>query len=389
VWVFQTTGSATQFALLEVASVLPGLIALPFLGVLTDRLGPRRALLLADAAGMFSGLVIAACFAASAVTPGILLALLTARNLLTATHWPAYSATTTLLVGPERVPRAAALMQFGYVGQTVIAPAAAGALLGILGVAGIVAIDVASFAAALGATLLTRLPFAGAAAGASWRAELERGIATVRRSGLFPLALYVAATYLPGGLVVALATPVVLSIATPATLGLVTSIMGCGMLAGSVVATRVIHEGGGVRRLLRYDVLLAAAMISIGLTASPGAIAAEGFLFLFGLAGLLAEEQALWLVRVPPEEQARVFAVRRLITWGSLPISYALAGPLADRVFEPMVRNAGYAASPIGALIGTAPGRGMALLLLCGGLAKLAIIVAGRRSQRLRALDEE
>jgi hypothetical protein len=112
-----------------------------------------------------------------------------------------------------------------------------------------------------------------------------------------------------------------------------------------------------------------------------------GFVFLFGLAGLFAEEQALWQVRVPAAEQASVFALRRLFTWASLPASYALAGPLADHVFEPLVRTSAYAATPLGQWIGTTPGRGMALLLVCAGLAKAVAILVGRRDSELRVLD--
>src|SRR4051812_26167193 len=73
VWVFTKTGSATQFALLSVVSVLPGLLVLPFLGVWADRLGPRRGLLLADAAGVLFGVVLAIVVALGHSSPAWLL----------------------------------------------------------------------------------------------------------------------------------------------------------------------------------------------------------------------------------------------------------------------------------------------------------------------------
>lgn len=50
------------------------------------------------------------------------------------------------------------------------------------------------------------------------------------------------------------------------------------------------------------------------------------------------------------------------------PIACILAGPLADNVFEPLMKNDGSIGSNfIGSLIGTGPGRGIGLLfILCG-----------------------
>lgn len=389
VWVYTRTGSATQYALLSVVSVLPGLLALPLLGVWIDRLGARRGLLLADAAGLVFGALLVAAIALGAASPAVLLPILTIRNLFTAAHWPAYSAATTLLVGRERVARAAALLQFGYVGQQVLAPAIAGALLGALkgGVAGIVAIDATSYALALFTTLAASIPRDAAASAAPVRQHLAESLAIIRRTGLLRLSLYLVVTYLFGGLVVALATPLVLGFTTPATAGAVTSTMGAGMLVGSVMAARFIRVEGGFSRLLRYDSLVMISMVGIAVARTPAALAALGFVFLFGVAGLFAEEQAMWQVRVAPEAQVRVFALRRLITWGSLPLSYALAGPLADRVFDPLVRAPGFRGSWLEAIVGAGPARGIALLLVCGGLLKAITILVARRDPGLQRLD--
>jgi DHA3 family macrolide efflux protein-like MFS transporter len=112
-----------------------------------------------------------------------------------------------------------------------------------------------------------------------------------------------------------------------------------------------------------------------------------GFLFLFGLAGLMAEEQAVWQVRVPAAAQGRVFALRRAITWASLPISYAIAGPLADSVFTPALSAGGALAASVGSLFGTGPGRGIALLLMCAGVAKALVVAAGSADCKLKRLD--
>jgi hypothetical protein len=71
---------------------------------------------------------------------------------------------------------------------------------------------------------------------------------------------------------------------------------------------------------------------------------------------------------VEPDVQGRVFATRRLIAWSVSPISTLLAGPLADRVFEPAMQTGGSLTDTFSWLVGTGPGAGMALLLIFSGL---------------------
>ena len=387
VWVFLQTGSATRFALMELVGVLPGLLTLPLSGVLTDRLGPRRSLLLSDAWGLVAGLVLASLFVGKLATPGLLLLVLTGRNLVTAMHWPAYTAATTALVGPERVARSGALMQLGFVGQQVMAPALAGMLLSRIGVAGIIGIDVCSFGVALLTTLLTRFPEIPQRPRESFFVQLRGAFAMAEEHGLLKLARYTAATHVAGGFVIALATPLLLSVTTPKLLGVTNSAMGLGMLLGIVVAARFVKSAGGMKRMLRYDALSATMMIAIGFGHAPLYVGVLGFLYLFGLAGNLAEEQALWQVRIPAEAQGRVFALRRLLTFAALPISYAVAGPLADRLFEPLARSDVYRNSVLAPIFGVGAGRGIALLLVCAGIWKAVIILRGARSASLRRLN--
>ena len=362
VWLYTETGSASWFVLLPITTSLPSILALPIAGVWADRVGPRLALTVAELAGLLTGLGLVALFLTGAVTPLRIVALLALGGLLTTMHWPAWSAATTVMVPEERLPKAAALMQLGYAAQQVVAPAVAGLLLAVAGTAGVVALDASTFAfGLLGAVLLVprrrKRPVAR-----SVRADLGEGWQAVRQAGLVPLCAYIVATYLPGAFVVALSTPLLLSMTTPDVLGWVLAAHGTGMIAGAVVASRHTKRTGGFARLLRYDLLLAGSMLATPLLLHPALLAIAGFAFTFGLAGLMAEEQLLWQTRVPVETQGRAFALRRTLTWGSLPVGYALAGLLADHLFVPA----------FGATWG------IALLIAAAGLVKVGVVLSAR-----------
>jgi DHA3 family macrolide efflux protein-like MFS transporter len=386
VWVYQRTQSATLFALLQVIAILPSIIAAPLIGWAVDRLGARRALLIADGAAVLIVVALEAAFLNDAASPALLYTILMIGGAVTCLAWPAYTALVTLLAPPAQIARAAALMQLGFAGQQVVAPAVAGLLFGLVGIGGIIAVDLVLSLVAVASLIVLRIE-TPVIRDAHWKQDVRDAWRLIGDRGLFRLAAYILASYLPGGFVIALSTPLVLSIAGPEALGLVLTAMGAGMLAGAVVASGLAKAEGGIRRLLRYDVMLVTAMLAAGVATTPTRVAVLGFLFLFGLAGLMAEEQAVWQVRVPAAAQGRVFALRRAITWASLPISYAIAGPLADSVFTPALSAGGALAASVGSLFGTGPGRGIALLLMCAGVAKALVVAAGSADCKLKRLD--
>jgi hypothetical protein len=98
--------------------------------------------------------------------------------------------------------------------------------------------------------------------------------------------------------------------------------------------------------------------------------------------------QAIWQSKVALEVQGRVFAVRRMVALSSMPLAYFVAGPLADRVFEPMLAPGGALAGTVGALIGVGKGRGIGFLLMVLGIFMVAGLAFAFANPRLRKLED-
>lgn len=107
----------------------------------------------------------------------------------------------------------------------------------------------------------------------------------------------------------------------------------------------------------------------MGLSNSVSLWAAAAFAASFFITVLNASNQAIWQAKVAPDVQGRVFSVRRLIAQVAGPLGVALAGPLADRVFEPAMMSGGSLAPVFGGLVGVGPGAGMSLMFVVTGLA--------------------
>lgn len=391
VWVYQSTGSVTRFALIAFSSSLPTLLLSPVAGALVDRWDRRWALILSDAGAGLGTLAIAALLWTDRLEVWHLYGILALSSICTAFQWPAFSASLTMLVPRRHLGRAAGLSQMTQVAG-LLAPLAAGALLARIGLRGILLVDAATFLFALVVLLLVRIPRpegSAARAAESISQAVAYGLRYLReRPGLMALLLVFAGTNFTVGMVQALLTPLVLSFASAAELGRVMTLAGTGMLLGSIVMSL---WGGPERRVLGIllSMLLQGILLALGgWRESLPLITVAAFAFLFLNPVVNTCSQAIWQSKVAPDVQGRVFAIRRMVALGSLPLAYALAGPLADGVFEPWLAPGGALAGTVGAVVGVGEGRGIAFLFLLLGVATILGLVAAWSYPPLRRVDE-
>lgn len=397
VWVYQRTGSVTKFALIAFFASLPGLLLSPIAGALVDRWNRRRTMILSD------------CLAA--VMSVVLLLLLwdESRNLLEMWHiyvltaiasvanalqWPAFTASTTLLVPKQQYGRASGLSQMAQAIAQIVAPFLGALLLQWVQMRGILIIDLATFAFAVVTLLLVRIrePERAPETGARrslWRESTVGWTYLRERPGLLALLILFAGTNFNIGMLQALLTPLILSFAPATSLGTVLSVAGLGMLAGTVA----MGAWGGPKRRVNgiFAGLLAQGLILMlgGWQPKVVLIGMAAFVFLAATPIVNGCSQAIWQTKVPPGLQGRVFAVRRMVALSSVPLAYFLAGPLADRVFEPLLAPGGALAGSVGALIGVGEGRGIGFLFVLLGLLVMVCVAIASGYPRLRNVEDE
>jgi hypothetical protein len=141
--------------------------------------------------------------------------------------------------------------------------------------------------------------------------------------------------------------------------------------------------------VLVFEALLGFCLIFIGLKPSIIWITAAGFVAFFCVPIVNGSSQAIWLSKVAPDVQGRVFAVRRAIAWASRPLAYLVARPLADKVFEPLMSENGVLAKTIGLIIGVGKGRGIGLIFIITGVLTIISTVLAYQYPRLRLVEKE
>lgn len=399
--VYQLTGSVTKLGLVYTFAFVPQILVSPVAGALVDRWGRKRALLLSNGGAMLVALSLAALLATHSFAAWNVYIATSVNSVLAALQLPAFGSAVPLLVPKRHIGRANGMLLLASSASQVLAPAAAGALLLIIKIQGVVLLDCLSFGVAILTLLAIRIPQPPAAAPAGGGAgEAPAGKSSVlgdfaeswryvaARRGLVGLLVFFAALNLSVGFADVLITPLVLAFASTAALGAVLSIGGVGMVGGSVA----MSIWGGPRRrvtgVLGFSLLLGVAFIVGSLRPSVPLIAAAAFVFLGSSSIINGSYRSIWQTKVEPRLQGRVLALQSMVTTSSLPVAYLLAGPLASR-FEPLAGRHQARPGLITALVGHGADRGIALLLLLLGVIILLTVLGGYLNRHLRNLEDE
>lgn len=397
VWIFQQTGQATPFAITVLFGTLPRLLLTPVAGSLADRWNRRWLMILADTGNALVTLAVVFLVLTDSLQIWNIYLVALVGSLFAAFQEPAYTASVTMLVPKKDLARASGLMQVAQSLEMLVAPLLAGILFGVIGLKGIVLIDFLTYFFAVGALLIVRIPQPPLTTqveqdgrGKVWRDALFGWQYLRQRRGLFNLLLYFALVNFLLNLSAVLTGPLVLSFSTPPVLGAVQTATGLGMLLGSLVLG---VWGGPKRRIIGvfgFIALGSVAVTAIGLRANPFWIGAGFFVFLFTVPIASGLSQAIFQAKVAPDVQGRVFAIRSLISRSIMPLAFLLAGPLADRVFEPLMRPGGALAESLaGMLLGVGPGRGIGLMFVISGILLMVATTFAFLNPRIRNLESE
>ncbi|MDI6868212.1 MAG: MFS transporter [Coprothermobacterota bacterium] len=383
IWAWSATGKATSLALVGFFSFFPMVIASPFAGALVDRWNRKLTMMLSDIASGLMTVVVLVLYLLGKLQIWHLFITGAISGIFQAFQWPAYSAAITMIIPKEHYGRAAGLMSVAESGSGILAPIMAAALLGFIGIAGVLAIDLITLAMAVSALLIARVPQpprteAGLEAQGSLFKEAGYGFRYIfARPPLLGLQL----VFFMGNLLAAIGGTVVAPRILAQTwnnatiLGTVQSVAGIGGVLGGII----MSIWGGFKRkihgvLTGWILSFAFLSVSFGLAQTPLLWAVSSFLGSMIIPIINASNQAIWQSKIPPDIQGKVFSVRRLIAQLSAPISMLIAGPLADNVFEPLMRSQNSLSNFLYPVFGIGPGRGMALMIFFIGV--LGILLA-------------
>jgi len=386
IWMYQQTESATAMGLVQVCFITPFLIMSPFAGVMVDRYNRKLMMMVSDFTAVLATALILILHLSGNLQFWHLYIAAVLNGIGNTFQWPAYSAAVGTMVAKEQLGKVNGMMSLVEAGPGVVAPLLAGMLLPVIGLTGILTIDIVTFFLAIGALLVIFVPQPqrteeGQKAQGNMLKEAAFGFRYIfARPSLLGLQMLFFAGNLFSGVAFTVMAPMILARTNQNAL-MFGTVQTAGAI-GAVVGGIAMSAWGGFKRRI-HGVL--ASWIWFGLFSA--CLVGTGFGLPVWVAGAALGElaiplmngsnQAIWQAKVAPDLQGRVFSSRRLIAWFTNPVSPIIGGTMADFVLEPAMRAGGFLPDTFGWLVGTGPGSGMGLLMLICGVLISLVGVAG------------
>ena len=386
IYIFGETERVQELALLGLAFMVPLIIMSPIAGTIVDRHNRKFMMILSDLAAGITTIGLFLLVRADALEIWHMYVASAINGTFQTFQWPAYSAAISVMIPKDQYGRAHGLTSLSQSGSGIFAPVLAGALLGFVGLEGILFIDMITFTFAIGTLFFIFIPDppqteeGQQGQGSLWRESLYGFQYIWQRPGLLGLQL----VFFFGNFVTTLAFTAVAAMILSRTgqdaqiFAWVSSAGAIGGVAGGLL----MSAWGGPKRLI-HGVLLGWAasgllgQTMVGLGRSWPVWAVAFFILSFLVPIINGSNQAIWQAKVAPDVQGRVFSVRRLIAWVTNPIASLLVIPLADRWLEPAMQTGGSLTPVFGWLVGTGPGTGIALIFVFTGVAATCIGLGG------------
>ncbi len=391
IWAWQKTGHATALSTVSFFAFLPAVIFTPLAGALVDRWNRKWVMALSDLAaalGMLAALILY-------VTGNLqiwhiyLISVLT--GFFTAFQYPAFAAAVTTLLPREHFARAEGMLGLAQALSGILAPVMAAALLGVVGMAGIMLIDLATFLVALGALLWIHVPQPAVTAvglesrGSLWK-EMRFGFRYIReRSNLRALVMLFMVSNFFLAIGATLLAPLVLSRSGNSETALAT-VQSVGAIGGVVGGVLLSLWGGPKRRI--HAVLLGGAgacllgVVWLGLGQRLLFWAIASFFFSFFEPLVEGGNLAIWQTKVEADVQGRVFSARHLLVQIPYLLGTLASGPAAEYGLAPLAARV-----HLDTVFGSGPGAGMAFLMVLAGAAGFVTFSAGYAFRSLRQAE--
>ncbi|WP_066383192.1 MULTISPECIES: MFS transporter [unclassified Anabaena] len=393
-WAWELTNQVTTLALLSFFTLIPSILITLVSGLIVDRVNKKILMIIGDTVAAISTVVIFYLYLNNQLEIWHIYLTGALNGAFSEIQALAYSTSISVLVPKQHYTRATSMNSAIHYGSIIIAPALAGVLYYVIGLSGILVIDLVTFTMAIATVFTVNIPqtknknqaqenigfLQEIIFGFRYLIERQSLLAVIATGSLFWFVHDIGAT---------LFSPMILARTdnNATVLGSISSAAGLGGVTGTIILS---IWGGSKRRINGFLLGMIGAGISktvFGFSQGLMIWLPAQFCSSLNFPMLRSSGTAILLSKVKPDVQGRVFATESSIQQIVSAIAVFIAALLADHVFEPAMMPGGSLTPLFSGLFGTGKGAGMALLYVISSLGLLCVGLSGYAYPKLRNVE--
>ncbi len=329
------TKSGWALALYALAAFAPQGVVSIFGGTLADRVNRRVLAMTSDGIIALTTLALALVMMSGITELWIILLAVGVRSVGAGVQQPAVQALIPQITPTEQLMRVNGLYGTVQSAMTLVAPAAAGLVFGLIGIVPTFFIDVVTAVIGIGLMAFVRVPSLQRMTEAStgYFADLADGLRYVAGHAVVRWLLLVFTVIFLLTVAPSFLTPLMVARSfgdAPWMLAGLEIAFGIGMVLGGVAVSTVLAKRSRLGLIL--SATFGFAILTVALGFSPNLWVFYGVMFLFGLIVPAFSASFMTLIQetVEPEKHGRVFSYVGIVMALATPVGMVGFGPLAD-----------------------------------------------------------
>ena len=391
VYVYQQTHAVSSYTFILLCVFLPPFLLKPLGGILADRYDRRLMMLIGDLGATLGLLFIFFMMLKGNIHLWHIYFGIAISSIFSAFQEPAYKALVTDLIPKAQYAKASGLMQLASSAQYLISPFLAGILLTIIDIKSIFIIDISTFLIASVIIIWIRKTL-----GTTKTEQPKQTFIADFKEGIYEFSKNKGVVWLVGitmivlffvGLLQSLFVPMLLSLSSTKTAGITQSICASGMIIGSLFIGLFGSKSKHVKVLSISLFLAGLFFANLGFSTSIIFITMAGFMFFAVLPFVNTSIEVLIRKNIDNKNQGRVWSIISTITYLGSIVAFVVAGFLADKVFNPLLKVNGKLAGTVVSIIGIGDSRGIGLIFIISGLMISVLALWTWRNRKIRRLE--